>query len=372
MSFPVKTDEIKCRMIDGIAIMKGRQKLMEWDLRNKLLPAPTEGGFKMKGYWVWCGSVAKGEDERYHMFASRWSKRLPMHPGWLLESEIVRAVSDRPEGPFQYQETVLGARGPQYWDGRMTHNPHITRQGGKWVLYYIGSTHPFEDVKEGEAVGLWDPRVITARANKRIGIAVADRITGPWTRFSAPVMTVRPDYEDNFFVSNPAPYVEEDGSVLMIYKYRTYKKPPYEGLLHSSMRLGAARSERYDGEYSRIGKGRLFPEEVELEDPFVWKENGLYRMIAKDMHGNVCKEKYGGVYAWSESGEQWNVVKGQTAYSRNVLWSDGQVRLMGNLDRPFILFEEGKARCIYFAVSDGTDSFMDASNTWNAAIPLKQ
>lgn len=107
-------------------------------------------------------------------------------------------------------------------------------------------------------------------------------------------------------------------------------------------------------------------------DPFVWKENGLYRMIAKDMHGNVCKEKYGGVYAWSESGEQWNVVKGQTAYSRNVLWSDGQVRLMGNLDRPFILFEEGKARCIYFAVSDGTDSFMDASNTWNAAIPLKQ
>lgn len=341
------------------------------NLKERFLPAPVNGGFKMEGYWIWCGSVAKGEDGKYHMFASRWPKKLPMHPGWLLESEIVRAVADQPEGPYQYQETVLGARGPQYWDGRMAHNPHITRQKGKWVLYYIGSTHPFEDVKKGDKIDLEDPRVIVARSNKRIGIAVADQITGPWKRFTAPVMTVRPEEEDNFLVSNPAPCVDEEGSVLLVYKYRSYKCPPYEGLLHGPMKINAAMAKRYDGEYQRIANGSLFPADVVLEDPFIWKENGRYRMIAKDMYGNICGEKYGGVYACSEKGDKWELMKGYCAYSRNVLWDDGCTRRMGNLDRPFILFEEGKPRCMYFAVSDGTESFMDAENTWNMAVPLR-
>lgn len=344
---------------------------MDRNIRERMLPAPVNGGFRMENYWVWCGSVAKGEDGRYHMFASRWSKKLPMHPGWLLGSEIVRAVSDTPQGPFVYQETVLKPRGPQYWDGRMVHNPHITRQDGKWVLYYIGSTHPFEDVQPGETVGMTDPRVIVARTNKRIGVAVAERIEGPWKRFDAPVMTVRPDMDDNLFVSNPAPCVDEDGGVLLMYKYRSYRKPPYVGLLHGDMKLNVARADGYMGPYRPLNAGCLFPTDVELEDPFIWKDGDRYCMIAKDMNGNVCGEKYGGVYAWSLTGESWNMERGFLAYSRKVLWDDGVERIMGNLDRPFILFEDGKPICMYFAVSDGTDGFLDAKNTWNMAIPLR-
>lgn len=76
------------------------------------------------------------------MFASRWRNTLPMHPGWLLESEIVRAESETPEGPYTFQEVVTPARGAEYWDGRTTHNPHIMKCGDTYVLYYIGSTHP--------------------------------------------------------------------------------------------------------------------------------------------------------------------------------------------------------------------------------------
>jgi len=72
------------------------------DLASKMLPAPVNGGFRMEGYWVWCGSAIKGEDGRYHLFASRWKKNQPMHPGWLFGSEIVRAVSDCPEGPYTF------------------------------------------------------------------------------------------------------------------------------------------------------------------------------------------------------------------------------------------------------------------------------
>ncbi len=44
----------------------------------------------------------------------------------------------------------------------MVYNPHITRQGKKWVLYYIGSTHPFTEVKHSENITMQDPRVIVA------------------------------------------------------------------------------------------------------------------------------------------------------------------------------------------------------------------
>src|SRR5262245_45244510 len=90
---------------------------------------PRNGGFRMEGYWVWCGSVIKGDDGRYHMFASRWPKDITFHPGWMTNSEIVRAVADRPEGPYVFQQVVLPARGADYWDGRSTHNPSITRHG---------------------------------------------------------------------------------------------------------------------------------------------------------------------------------------------------------------------------------------------------
>ena len=119
-------------------------------LTEIMQPVTEKSGFAIEGYWVWCGSVIKGEDNRYHMFASRWRKTLPMHPGWLLESEIVHAVCDTPDGEFQFEEVVLPARGAEYWDGRSTHNPHIIKYEGKYVLYYMGTTHPFTDVKEGE------------------------------------------------------------------------------------------------------------------------------------------------------------------------------------------------------------------------------
>ena len=57
------------------------------------------------------------------MFASRWRKDIKFVPGWVTNSEVVRAWAERPEGPYVYQETVLPARGAEHWDGMMTTNP---------------------------------------------------------------------------------------------------------------------------------------------------------------------------------------------------------------------------------------------------------
>lgn len=341
------------------------------NLHRSMLPAPAAGGFRMEGYWVWCGSVVKGEDGRYHMFASRWPKNQPMHPGWLLGSEVVRASSDTPEGPYHFEEVVLPVRGPQYWDGRMTHNPHIKKIGNRYVLFYTGSTHPFADPTE--TLKLDDPCVIVARANKRVGIAVSDSVFGPWKRMDSPILPTRPDKFDNLLTSNPAPCVNPDGSVLLMYKARGYNPPPYIGLLHGDMTLGVAYGQTYQGPYRVLQDDPLFPPQVSLEDPFIWNSGSEYEMIAKDMTGNICGEKYGGVHAYSTDGRHWDICMGELAYSRKVLWDDGETRLMGNLERPFILFDDmGKPTHLFFATSDGTNGFHDATQTWNMVIPLKQ
>lgn len=341
---------------------------MEYDLKRHMLPAPRAGGFRMEGYWVWCGSVIKGEDGRYHMFASRWPKTQPMHPGWLLQSEVVRAVSDTPEGPYAFQEVVLPARGPEYWDGRATHNPHIMKQGDTYVLYYMGTTNPFADPAPGRRVRHEDPEVTVARSNKRIGVATSKSVFGPWQRFDAPVLDTKPGTFYNFLASNPAPCFHADGSVTLVFKARRYNPPPYTGALHGPMTLGVAAAPGFAGPYKVLNTAPLF--DHEMEDPFIWEDEAGLHLIAKDMTGEVCGEKFGGAYAHSADGVNWRLEKGKLAYSRTVLWDDGKTRVMSSLERPFLLLEEGRPRCLFFAASDGTDNFLDASDTWNMAIPL--
>ena len=48
--------------------------------------------------------------------------------------------------------------------------------------------------------------------------------------------------------------------------------------------LGVARADHYLGEYKRIKEERLFhdyPIPFNSEDPFIWKQDGKYHMLAK-------------------------------------------------------------------------------------------
>ena len=82
---------------------------------QKLTVSPRNGGFRMQDYWVWCGSAIQGEDGRYHLFASRWSKKYLMHPGWTFHSEVVRASSPTPEGPYTFEEVVFRPRESRFF-----------------------------------------------------------------------------------------------------------------------------------------------------------------------------------------------------------------------------------------------------------------
>jgi len=331
---------------------------------DRILSAPVGGGFAMEDYWVWCGSTVQGQDGQYHLFAARWPKELPFFDGYKVYSEVVRAASPTPEGPYGFQEVVLPARGAEHWDGRMTHNPTIHKSGDTYLLFYIGATYagPAPTTEE-----LWrgdTPKPNESYANIRIGLATASSVLGPWTRRDAPILEPRPGKWDGTVVTNPAPCVLDDGRIMMYYRSNTP-----EGL-----RIGATRAERFDASFIRIADdpvlqltGGNF-----VEDPFVWQVGDHFEMVAKDMTGGITGEEHAGVHARSDDGLVWIVADPPKAYSRCIRWDDGSETVQGCVERPQLLFHDGRPTHLFAATGDGPGGFRNSTRTWNMVIPLRK
>lgn len=345
------------------------------NIDDYLMPVPDNSGFKMDDYWVWCGSVVKGEDGCYHMFASRWRKTLPFHPGWAMESEVVRAKSATPEGPYTFEEVVLPARGAQYWDGRATHNPAIIKHNDEYILFYTGTTYPYSRIEDNDpSFNHTSYQFTSARANKRIGIAISKSIYGPWERRDTPILQTRPDHFDNLLTSNPAPCINEDGSCLLVYKTRTYNEMPYTyENLQGPMLLGVAYAPHYTQEFKPLTDKPLFDlKECIVEDPFIWNNGEGYSMIAKDWRGDITGTVGNGMFASSKDGVDWKVEQNFCSLSRYITKADGSKQLMGNMDRPFLLKENGQFTHLFIATNNGSEAkFTTQTESWNMCIPLK-
>lgn len=332
--------------------------------------APRTPAFESEGYWVWGSSVVKDETGKYHMFVSRFPKTLPFHPGWMVASEIVHATSDTPQGPYQFCDVALPARGAQYWDGRSTHNPRILKHNHKYYLIYMGSTHPFADPAYDELT-LSSAWCTVARSNKRIGLAIADSPYGPWKRLDEPILKTKPNTFYSYLTSNPSPIIQEDGSVMMIFKGRAHT----ENGKFSDMSLGIAYASAIEGPYTVLNNDQPIFQvdgQGEAEDPFLWKDKRGYHAIFKDHVAKYTGERGGGVMAHSQNGIHWTVDKDPKAYSRTVEWEDGKVEMQGQLERPFLLFDEnGRMTHAFFATMDGPGEFENASKSWNMVIPIK-
>jgi hypothetical protein len=336
---------------------------------DKLLPAPKNAGFRMENYWVWDGSTIRGEDGKYHLFASRWPKKYPFFRGYLIHSEVVRAVADRPEGPYTFAQVVLPPRGEQYWDGRMTHNPCILKYKDTYLLYYIGSTFPgrlpdAQRLKEDKV-----PQTGVSYGNIRIGLATATSIAGPWKRLHQPVLLPRSGKWDSTVVTNPAPCVREDGSIYLVYRSNTP-----EGL-----RFGVARAPRFDKPFVRLKDDPIlqFGKDKDAEDPFIWWQQDHFEMVMEDHKGGFTGLKDNGVHATSVNGVDWKVSEPPLAYTRKIRWDDGTETLVGSLERPSVLLENGVPAFISLATADGPGGFGPAGfdkaqNTWITIIPMKR
>lgn len=338
---------------------------MKRDFPYRVTTVSKSAAFRMDGHWVWCGSCAYDEKTGlYHLFSSVWSKKFPFTPNWRTHSRVVRAVSQDLDGPYTWAEDVLLPRGGTFWDGCMAHNPTIHRHGDHWLLFYTGTRYSGEGPSEsGPILKTGDPRTKEARSNQRIGLAIATSPEGPWERLDEPILQPRPDKWDSVMNANPAPVVHEDGSVLLYYKSSSAGT--------ASLRYGVARAEHWRGPYRPLLDEhiRWAENDTPYEDASVWRENGIYHMLFKDIGDTLTGEHHGGCYAISQDGLNWKL--SGKGYSRQLDWDDGSSTLQGSLERPQIFMKDGKPIRIFCATADGPGGFSYAENTWTQIIPLE-
>ena len=323
---------------------------------DRLLPAPLDGGFRQDGWWIWCGTAIKGDDGKFHHYASRWPRGLSFGPHWLTNSEVVHSVSDRAEGPYVFSDVALAPRGEAYWDGRMTHNPVVKRIGGKYALFYTGTTYAGETPTPERPTTSDSPLKLDAHRHERVGVALAESPFGPWRRLDNPILDVRPDSWEQFLISNPSPLIQPDGTILLFYK-------GVERLREHS--IGVAKALLPEGPYARLSD-KPFDAGVGAEDPTMWIENGVYHALMLD-HGRTFSEKE--IYhATSVDGLHWETEPNPFALGKDLLWSDGQRRKLASAERPQVLVQDGVATHVFFATGEGEG---DARQTWNQVVPLR-
>ena len=293
-------------------------------LRSRLQPVGKDSGFHLEGYFVWCGSVVKAGAD-YHMFAARWPVATGFPEGYRRYSEIVRATSTQPEGPYHFQEVVIGKRAAGTWDSGMAHNPAIYRVDGGYVLYYIGSD-------EGSSY-------------RQIGIATARAITGPWVRSDQPLdLGIASD------ANNPAACFEKDGSVKLIWRNR-------------DLRVYVSTAASYRGPY-RLANDQVWPQS-QLEDFFLFKGPGGYHLICEDGEGRITGHERWGAHLYSKDGVTgWQACSPATAYEHEIAWLEGGSFHPTRRERPWLLVEDGVATWLFTAVYDG-------QRTWNQPVPIR-
>jgi hypothetical protein len=273
-------------------------------LKDCLLPAVKNGGFKMDGQIVWCSSVIK-VDGTYQMFASAWPAQYGL-AGWTSHSECVRATSTNLFGPYAFQEIVLQKR-TNNWDKSRIHNVKIVKAGSKFVLYYINSAN-------------------------QTGIAVADSVTGPWTRQDKPLMKV----------SNPAVLVRPDLSIFVFGRLRD----------SDGVNRGIAfTAPDYGGPYTVVAHGdNLLPDNYELEDPTIWWANNQYNILLNDWKGKATGITKAGAQYFSKDGTHFQLMSHEPVFTKKVVYDDGTSETFSRRERPFIYTDEkGEALALFTA-----------------------
>lgn len=312
----------------------------------------------------WGGSVVKGDDGLFHMYYSRWPKKLGWE--WVNYSEVAYAVSESPFGPYKHQDVALKERGTTYWDGSCTHNPTIHRFDGKYYLYYMGNFGDKEVVSvPGKAKINW-----LHRNNQRIGVAVADNPKGPWKRFDTPVLDITKKdslAHDALMTSNPSVCKMKDGRILMVYKAVGKKYPLPNGgpVVHM-----VAIADSPTGPFKKypdpvfLEEGARFP----AEDPYIWYADGKYRAIVKFIKHENKKRVFSLVHYDSEDGIQWNKAKNFTISDRTITWEDGRVQKLDHLERPQVLFDNGAPIALVCAADIYDEN--NIRQSFNVQIPL--
>ncbi|UOQ96795.1 glycoside hydrolase family protein [Hymenobacter sp. 5317J-9] len=304
---------------------------------------PVGRALELPGYYVWCNSPIYGPDGKVHVFFSRWVASKGMS-GWINGSEICHAVADKPEGPYTFVEVVLAPRGPGHWDATTCHNPSIQFVDGQYCLFFMGNANGKTDTK-------------------RIGLATAPTLNGPWTRPDQPLLLPGPAGAwDDHCTTNPA-FVKHEGKYWLYYK--SWNTKEYEDAkgqeIRGNRKYGLAIADQLQGPYVKFegnpvidfsGQGH----NKQFEDAFVWRQHGRFNLLARDM-GVYSQEV--GLYLESVDGKTWTFPKIAFLPIRDYGVTEPpappRLKRYGRLERPQLLLRDGKPEYLFCASQGGRE-----------------
>ena len=341
------------------------------DYYLKLGKVPLTGKLINDTMSIWCGSLVKADDGLYHIFYSRWPKKLGW--AWVTDSEIAHAVSQSPYGPFTFKDVALPRRGAEFWDGMCTHNPTVHHFGNKFYLYYMGNTgdglNPNSEDKSIEKLN-W-----VHRNNQRIGVAVADNPNGPWKRYDKPIINISTDSLaiDALCTTNPSITQRPDGGFLMVYKVVGKKRKMPSG---GPVLLTVATSETPVGPFVKYNKPifEIKGDDFPAEDPYIWYQDGKYRAIFKrrEEKKENAERNSRRIFTLelfeSSDGFVWNQSKNHLVSDRTIEWENGKVEKFLHLERPQLYFENNIPVTLLCA-ADTLDK-NGVRQTFNLQIPI--
>lgn len=160
-----------------------------------------------ENYTIWGCAPIEGEDGKIHLFAARWPEK-NVDPAWRKSSEIAHYVADRPEGPFIFSDVAIKGTGEDTWDKYAPHNPEIKKVGDQYVLLYIGNTYYHQPPHP---------------SNQSIGMAISESPYGPWKKVGKDGQILNADdptkwnYQSRNGAVNPA-FLAHDGKFYLYFK----------------------------------------------------------------------------------------------------------------------------------------------------------
>ena len=299
----------------------------------------------------WGGRPLRDAHGAYHLYVAELANNCTL-TSWVPNSRVTHAIADAPEGPYSYQSTVFET---------FHHNPSVLRHpnpptpDSAYLMYLIGG--PMNATADC-ANGRGDPDHLESS----ILISTAATPEGPWSAPMGPVLARGAATDWDFIVTNPAPVILPNGTVLLYYrgtpKYDMggrygrdiagEKRKRYVGApLDLVESVGLATAPHWSGPYTKRFEKPILS--VMNEDPFAWKDERGFKMLT---HGR--DDWWNTHFAYSEDGLAWSDGS-DIATGPNVTLTDGSIAVFTNRERPHIYFNEttGKPALLFNGVCPG-------------------
>eukprot|EP00045_Choanoeca_perplexa_P019377 m.309 g.309 ORF g.309 m.309 type:complete len:385 (-) comp391_c0_seq1:7-1161(-) len=290
----------------------------------------------------WGGrAIFDNSTQLWHLFAAEMALGCDLnHYG--SNSQIIRAVSRDPWGPFTKVEVVIHA---------FAHNPTVQRlRDGRYLLAYIGSpAQPVNCSNTSTSATSATSDTARAKGSAQRGVltsntmfALASRIEGPWRQFPINFTNVSGSTVLDCSQTNPSPVILDNGTVVLAIT---------AGFCHNHIeQVAIAVAPSLAGPFRLLQLQPILKHpslclsNQQFEDPFLYRTRRGWHLL---LHGMCPTGVLNAKYAYSEDLVSWHLAD-NPPYSYEVAFTDRSPIVYARMERPQLSLSEDGTPLVLF------------------------